>query len=162
MRPAILAAALAAAVVVLFLGTMGCRRSRSSPEERVRKVVGEVVEAVREKDLKLVAATVSEQYADPEGNDKKQVVSLLRVQFLVHPNLYLVARIASVECPQPIQAQVIVYAAMLSVPAGVVPDLRQLSAEVYRFELMMIDEDGVWRVRQAAWHPATTQDLVDR
>jgi len=32
---------------------------------------------------------------------------------------------------------------------------------VYRFDLTMVDEDGAWRVVRAAWHPATTQDLLD-
>ena len=151
----------ALAVVALLVAVTGCRRSRLSPEDQVRKAIDSVVLAVRERDMSAVVASVSDQYADREGNDKKQLVSLVRVQFLVHPNLYLAARIASVECPERVQAQVVVYAAMVSVPAGVVPDLRQFSADVYRFDLTMVDEDGAWRVVRAAWHPATTQDLLD-
>jgi hypothetical protein len=82
------------------------------------------------------------------------------VQFLLHPNLYLIAKIVSVECPEPGQASAVVYSAMASVPAGVLPDLRNLSADVYRFELVLVDEDGTWRVRRAAWAPATVQDLL--
>jgi hypothetical protein len=126
----------------------------------VRKVINAVVKAVGERDIKPVAAAVSAKYVDREGNDKKQIVSLVRVQFLLHPNLYLFAKVVSIECPEPVQAHVIVVAAMASVPAGVLPDLRNLSADVYRFELTLVDEDGTWRVRQAAWAQATAQDLL--
>jgi hypothetical protein len=146
--------------IVVALTATGCRRSRLSPEEQVRKAIDAVVAAVRERDIKPVAASVSGQYADSEGNDKKQIVSQVRVQFLLHPNLYLIAKITSVECPEPGQASVVVYAAMASVPAGVMPDLRNLSADVYRFDLMLVDEDGTWRVRRAAWNPATVKELL--
>jgi hypothetical protein len=147
-------------LIALVLAAPGCRRARLSPEEQVRKAIDVVVKAVSERDIKPVAAAVSAAYADREGNDKKQIVSLVRVQFLLHPNLYLVTKVTSVECPERIQANVVVYAAMASVPAGVLPDLRNLSADVYRFELTLVDEDGTWRVRRAEWAPATVKDLL--
>ena len=147
-------------LVALALAAPGCRRARLSPEEQVRKAIDVVVKAVSERDIKPVAAAVSEQYADGEGNDKKQIVSLVRVQFLLHPNLYLVTKIVSLEFPEPIQARVVVYAAMASVPAGVLPDLRSVSADVYRFDLTLADDGGTWRVCRAAWTPATARDLL--
>jgi hypothetical protein len=146
--------------IVLALAATGCRRSRLSPEEQVRKTLDAVVAAVRERNIKPVAASVSEQYTDSDGNDKKQIVAQVRVQFLLHPNLYLIAKITSVECPEPGRASAVVYAAMASVPAGGLPDLRNFSAEVYRFELTLADDDGTWRVRRAAWNPATVKDLL--
>ena len=145
---------------VFALAFPGCRRSRLSPEAQVRKAIDGVVKAVRERDIEPVADAVSEQYADKDGNDKKQIVSLVRVQYLLHPNLYLLAKTASVDCPEPGQASALVYAAMASVPAGALPDLRKVSADVYRFDLTLLVEDGTWRVRQADWHPATAQDLL--
>jgi len=147
-------------LIALGVAASACRQARLSPEQRVRQAIDVVVKAVRERDIKPVAATVSAEYSDREGNDKKQIVSQVRLQFLLHPNLYLYAKITSVECPEPIQAQVVVYAAMASVPAGVVPDLRALSADVYRFDLTLIDEDGTWRVRRAEWTPAIAKDLL--
>ncbi len=138
-----------------------CRCSRQSPEERARRAIDTVVKAVNERDLKPVAAAVSERYTDEEGNDKRQVVAMVRAQFLLHRNLYLVAKLSSLECPEPITAQAVVFAAMASVPvAGMLPDLRNLSADVYRFELTLADEDGTWRVLRASWSPATAQDLL--
>jgi hypothetical protein len=155
MRPA-----LSLLLAALFL-LPGCRCSREAPEEQVRKAIDTVVKAVNERDLKPVAAAISEQYVDKEGNDKQRVLGLVRVQFLLHRNLYLVAKLSSLECPAPVSARVVMFAAMASVPtAGVLPDVRNLSADVYRFELTLGDESGTWRVQRAAWSPATVKDLL--
>lgn len=117
----------------------------------MRRAIDRVVKAVGERDIKPVAAAVSAQYADKEGNDKRNVVSLVRVQFLMHPNLYLFAKTFSVECHKPNEARAVVFAAMASVPAGVPPDLKNLSADVYRFDIALVHEDGTWRVLGADW-----------
>jgi hypothetical protein len=137
-----------------------CRRARTSPEAQVRQAVDAVIKAARERDLKRVVAAVSEQYTDAEGNQKEQIAQLVRVQFLLHPNLYLVAKLSAVDFPEPGRAQAVVYAAMASLPGGGVPDLTKLSADVYRFELTMADQDGHWRVVRASWSPATVRDLL--
>ena len=126
----------------------------------MRKTIDVAVKAVSERNIKPLAALVSEQYTDREGNNKEQVVSQVRVLFVLYPNLHLIAKISSVECPEPSQAEVVVFAALASVPGGVLPDLRNLSADVYRFDLTMADEDGTWRVVRAAWAPATVKDLL--
>jgi hypothetical protein len=146
--------------IALVLVAPGCRGGRLSPQEQVRKTIDIAVKAVGERDIKPLAALVSEQYTDREGNHKEQVVSQVRVLFVLHPNLYLIAKISSVECPEPIAASVVVFAALASVPKGVLPDLKNLSADVYRFDLTMVDEDGTWRVVRAAWAPATVKDLI--
>lgn len=151
----------AAIALVVVLGLLpACRCSRPSPEDRVRETVDQVVKAARERDVKRMLAAVSDQYTDAEGNGKEQIAQAVRVQFLLHPNLYLVAKLSSVDGPELGRAQVVVYAAMASVPGGGVPDLTKLSADVYRFELTMVDEAGDWRVVRASWSPATVRDLL--
>ena len=138
-----------------------CRCSRQSPEERARQAIDTIVKAVNERDIKPVAAAISDQYSDREGNDQQRIVSLVRMQFLLHQNLYLVAKLSSLDCSEPVQARVVMFAAMASVPAaGMLPDLRNLAADVYRFDLTLGDEDGTWRVQRAAWSPATPRDLL--
>ena len=145
-------------IVAVALVAQGCRR-RLSPEEQVRAALDVVVTAIRELKIKPVAAALSDQYSDADGNDKKQIVALLRAQLLFHPNLYLVSKITSIQCPEASQAQVVVFAAMASVPAEIPTSFRNLSADVYRFELSLADEDGTWRVRSASWAPALKSDL---
>jgi hypothetical protein len=146
-------------VVALFVEP-GCRCSRPTPEEQVRKAIDDAVQAVRERDIKPLAKAVSDSYADRERNDKQKILSLLRMHFVLHPNLYLIAKVASVDCPSPAEARVVMFAALASVPPGVVPDPRKIAADVFRFELAMADEDGTWRVVSATWAPASVKDLL--
>jgi hypothetical protein len=137
-----------------------CRCSKSTAEEQVRQAIDTVVKAVNERRLAPVAAAVSEQYADEAGNKKEQIVGYLRAQFLLRRNLYLVVKLSALECPEPGRARVIAFAAMAATSGGALPDLRNLSADVYRFDIRMADEDGVWRVVGAEWSPATVKDLL--
>lgn len=147
-------------LIILLALAPGCRCSRSAPEERVRQAVDEVIKAVNDQQLKPVAAAVSEQYADAHGNGKEQIVGYLRAQFILRRNLYLVVKLSSLACPEPTRARVVAFAAMAAVSGQGLPDVRTLSADVYRFDIKMADEDGVWRVVGAEWTPATVKDLL--
>ena len=126
----------------------------------MRQAIDTVVKAVNERKLGPVVAAVSEQYSDEEGNKKEQIVGYLRAQFILRQNLYLVVKLSSLECPEPGGARVVAFAAMAATSGGALPDLRNLSADVYRFDIRMADEDGVWRVVGADWSPATIKDLL--
>jgi hypothetical protein len=148
-------------LLAMLLLAPDCRCSHRSPEERARRAIDTMVKAVNEQDIKVLAAGVSEQYRDREGNDREHVVAMVKMQFLIHRNLYLVAKLSSVECPEPTQARIVMFGAMASVPAaGMVPDIKNLSADVYRFDLNLGDEDSTFRVQRAAWSPATLKDLL--
>jgi hypothetical protein len=148
-------------LVVLLVGLVAvptCRK-RLSAEDQVREVIASAVEGARERKVKKVVAIVSSQYADSEGRDRRAVVDLVRAHVLVRPNLYLVTRISSVACKKPGQCDARVVAAMASVPTETLSDLAKSQADVYRFDLGLVDEDGIWRARSATWAPASVQDL---
>ncbi len=149
-------------VVLLSSGLLlpDCRCSKSSPEEQVRQAIDTVVKAVNERQLKPVVAAISDGYADGDGNTKEQLVGYLRGQFVLRQNLYLVVKLSSLECPEPAQAKVVAFAAMAATSGGRLPDLRSLSADVYRFDIRMAEEAGVWLVVGAEWTPATVRDLL--
>jgi hypothetical protein len=63
-------------LIALAWTVPGCRRTRS-PERQVREAIEVVVKAVGERDIKPMAAAVSEQYSDKESHDKQHIVSLL-------------------------------------------------------------------------------------
>ena len=127
----------------------------------MRQAIDTVVKAVNERKLGPVVAAISEQYSDEDGNRKEQIVGYLRAQFILRQNLYLVVKLSSLECPEPGRARVVaVRGHGCATSGGALPDLRNLSADVYRFDIRMADEDGVFRVVGADWSPATVKDLL--
>jgi hypothetical protein len=149
------------ALVTLAVVTLaGCRGKRLSPEQQVRSAIAGVERAVEEKDLKRVGRFVSERYRDKEGNDRQAVLGLLRLQVLRYPAIHLLVRVTGVELPGPKQARATVIAAMASLPIAAPADLPKASADLYRFELQLTEDDGEWRLESASWKPARPEDFL--
>jgi hypothetical protein len=141
------------------LVTPACRK-RLSAQDQVREAVAEAVDGVREHKLKRVAAIVSTQYVDKEGHDRQAVVDIVRAHILLHRNLYIFSRISTIDCNEPGLCNATVLAAMAAVPGASPADLVKAQADVYRFTLRFVDEDGAWRVRNASWSRASVKDLL--
>jgi hypothetical protein len=136
-----------------------CRRHLSA-EAQVREAIDSATQGVRDRKLKKVAAIVSQDYRDKDGNDRKAILDLVRANILLRPNVFLIPHIASVTCEPSASCEAAVVAAMASVPSQSLSDLLKSQADVYRFDLTFVSEDGAWRVRSAAWRPASAQDLL--
>ena len=138
--------------------TSGCRK-RLSAEAQVREAIETAAQGVRDRKMKQIAAIVSQGYRDKDANDRKAILDVVRANILLRPNVFLVSRVSSVTCEPSAGCEATVVAAMASVPTQSLPDLLKSQADVYRFDLTFIDEDGAWRVRSATWRPAGAQDL---
>ncbi len=72
-------------------------------------------------------------------------MDLMRAHILLRPSVFLLTHVSSVSC-EPSECQAAVVAAMASVPSQSLSDLLKSQADVYRFDLTLVDEDGAWRV----------------
>lgn len=133
---------------------------RVSAETQVREAIESVTQGVRDRKVKKIAAVVSQEYRDKDGNDRKAILDVVRANILLRPNVFLVSHVSSVTCEPSAGCEAAVVAAMASVPSQSLSDLLKSQADVYRFDLTFVDEDGTWRVRAATWRPAGPQDLL--
>jgi hypothetical protein len=134
-------------------------RKRLSAEAEVREAIETAAQGVRDRKLKKIAALVSQEYRDRDGNDRKAILDVVRAHILLRPNVFLISHVSSVTC-EPATCTAAVVAAMASVPSQDLSDLLKSQADVYRFDLTFVGEDGTWRVRSAQWRPAGAQDLL--
>lgn len=139
--------------------TSACRRHLSA-EAQVREAIQSATQGVRDRKLKQIAALVSHEYRDKDGNDRKAVLDVVRANILLRPNVFLISHVASVTCTPSVTCEATVVAAMASVPSQSLSDLLRSQADVYRFDLTFVAEDGTWRVSSAAWRPASPKDLL--
>lgn len=137
----------------------GCNKQRSA-EAQVRDAIESAAQGVRDRKIKRIAALVSQAYLDADGNDRKAILDVVRANVLFRPNVFLASHVSSVTCEPSAACQASVIAAMASVPSQTLSDLLRSRADVYRFDLVFVDEDGTWRVRSATWRPAGPQDLL--
>lgn len=137
-----------------------CQRERLAPEAQVRALIQSAVAAAEQKRLGTLRDLIAERYQDDQGQDKRALENLLRLQFLRNESLHLFARIQSVTLAQPERAQSIVLVAMAGVPIASVQELATLRADLHRFEIDWVQENKQWRVQRAAWRRAEAGEFL--
>ena len=142
------------------MAASGCRRR--SPERQVRDTIAALASAVEEKDLKAIRNLVSEGYRDAEQQDRAAVLELLAVTFARTAHMHLLTRVAAIEIAPSVDrtARATVVAAIASLPMKSVEDAGRVQADIFRFELTLVEESRArWVVTSASWQVAGLQDL---
>lgn len=77
-RPVAMVLALVAAGAVLYLWPRGPK----NPEDQIRKLVAECVEAANKKDISSIMDHVAEEFVGPQASRKQEVKQILAMQLL--------------------------------------------------------------------------------
>lgn len=131
----------------LLLAVLGCQRD--SAEQRLRKDIAAMQEAVEEHRLRDAMDGVADDFAGEAGMDRAALHNLLRAQFLAN------ARIGVSTGPLSIQLQgsdaTVRFDAVVS--GG---DERLLPERIQRYAVVTgwREQDGQWRLRHAQWSAA--------
>ena len=138
----------------------GCRGERPSPEAEVRALISSAAIAAEQKSIGTLRDSISEKYADEQGQNKRAIENLLRLHFLRNESVHLFAHIQSVTLPQPDRAQATVLVAMAGVPIASAQELPALRADLHRFEIDFAREGKTWRVQRATWRRAELGEFL--
>ena len=147
-------------VVLAALLFSGACSKPTTPEQRVRNFLDRSERAAEQKDMGTLRSSVSERYSDGDGRDRPTIEGILRLYVLRHESIHLLSRIEKIEFPKPTEAKVTIYVAMAARPIANPAQLATFRANLYRFELVLMDEDSHWRVLRAAWRPAEPADFI--
>ncbi|HEY4646804.1 MAG TPA: hypothetical protein VIH25_11050 [Steroidobacteraceae bacterium] len=126
-----------------------CGREPSA-EERIREVIAAAETAAEARDLSDVMALVSDRYSDLRGQDKAAIRDLMRGYFLINQSIHLLLRIEDLEFPANNMASARVTVGMLGRQDAGGNDW-SLAADVYEFEIRLLNEDDEWRLISAEW-----------
>lgn len=140
------------AAVLLALAFGGCA-GPADPEAQLRALITAAEAAAEQRDTGFFRDLIAPGYADSRGNDRQRLIDYLRGYFLVHREIDVVSRIATVEVSGADAARIVVHAGILGRRAGQ-PALAGLAADLYRIELELVGGDGAWRVIGASWERA--------
>lgn len=140
-----IAAALAAALVA------GCGSSDSEAE--IRALFAAAERAAEARDAGFFGDIVGEGYRDSRGNDRAELVRTLRGYFIVNQRIEVVSRVDEIVLEGGDAARAVVHAGML----GQRSDgdlLAGVNADLYRFEIELVNDDGEWQIIGANWDGA--------
>ena len=145
---------------VLFSFILSACADKESPEDQVRRFVAAGVMAAESRDVLAIRDLISEDYRDDGGRDRRKLAGLAAAYFLRHKSIYLFTKINEINFPVAGQSRVEVFVAMTGLPVTGAEALFDLRADVYRFELTIINESDDWLLKKAAWQRASIDDLL--
>ena len=146
--------------MIAALALAACSPPADSPEAEVRALVAQAQAAAEARNVRDLRGLIADEYADAQGHDRKAVENLIRLQVLRNQSVHLFTRIRDITFPEPDRATVSVAAALAGRPVARADDLVGLTADLYRFDLELVRQDGgEWRVSGAAWAPARLEDF---
>ena len=148
-----------AALAFALALSAGCGSSEETSEDQVRRVLSDLEAAAQARDVGAMKSCLSESYKDAQGNDRRTVLGLATGHFMRNKSVYVLARVSSVEIPEPGFARAEALVALAGTPISDAAALPGLHADLYRFDVRLRDERGTWRVISAAWQPATLSDF---
>jgi hypothetical protein len=151
----------AASTLALLAFVAACSEPVATPDEQIRSTFTEIERASRAGDVAVLRDFVSARYRDGHGRNRDDLQSLIRYQYLRHNKVYLLTPIEKLEIAEDGTARTTVLAAMASAPVEDPAQLRTVRADVYRFDLELLDEgSGDWKVLSGDWRPADLDDFL--
>jgi hypothetical protein len=146
--------------ILLPAALLGGCKSGKSPRDLINETIAAAETAAEEKDLGALKPLISERYSDAGGNDRAMLVRMLQLRFLQARSIHLLVRVPAIHLPAPDRAEATVLVGMASSPIAGPQQLADLSADVYRFELVLAQEgSATWRVVSATWSPAQPSEF---
>ncbi len=145
---------------LIALVAMSACNKTTTPEQEIRALVREAQIAAEERQVGDFARLISAQYGDERGNNKDELLRMLRLQMIRNQVIYLMVRTGEIKLLDDLSATAVVRVAMAGGPLETFEDLARLGAELYRFDLELVKESGKWRIIGARWGRALELDFA--
>jgi hypothetical protein len=138
------------ACTIALLGT-GC--GADDPDAEIRAVLAAAEAAAEARDTGFFRDFIGDGSRDTHGNDREQLLNLLRGYFIAHQKIEIVSRVEEVRMDASDAADAVVHAALVGQRAGD-SALGGIGGDFYRFEIELVDDGGEWRMIGAKWERA--------
>lgn len=132
----------------------------TSPEKAIRARLQAGADAVESGDRTAVVDMISDAYSDPDGNDQQAVLASLAL-LTRGQKWYIALTVSRIELLDGgTRARVVADVALAGRPVDDIAAVDEAWADLYRLQLEMVDENGVWRVNSARWQAIGLRDLL--
>jgi hypothetical protein len=137
-----------------------CSGDVDDPEQQIREMIHAGEAAFEARSIVEVLDYIADSYQDQEGRQKRDIQRLVAGYILRNKSIHLLTRIHHIALNQDGNgADVTLYVGMAGVPVGNVDQLVFTRADLYRFDLSVVLEEGVWRVANGSWQQARMEDF---
>jgi len=145
MKTSAIASALATVLVA------GC--GAGDPETEIRALLAAAEKAAEERDAGFFRDADGASYRDARGNDRDGLIRSIRGYFIANQRIEIVSRVDEVVLEGTDAARAVVHAGMVGQRAGATL-IDGVEADLYRFELELVNDGGDWRIIGADYRRA--------
>jgi len=138
-------------VSALAVLAAGC--GASDPEAEIRALLAAAEEAAEARDVGFFGDALADGYSDARGNDRDEILRELRGYFIANQRIEILSRIDEIVVEDDGSARAVVHAGMVGRRAGA-ELIDGIDADLYRFELTLVNDGGEWQVASADFRRA--------
>jgi hypothetical protein len=121
----------------------GC--GASDPEAEIRALLAAAQVAAEARDVGFFSDALGDSYRDSRGNDREEVLRMLRGYFIANQHIEIVSRVDAIAIEGGDAARAVVHAGMVGRRADATL-IDGLDADLYRFELELVNDGENWKV----------------
>lgn len=146
-------------VLFALLLLYACSDNEITNEDRIRQYIDAGKLAAENRSHSDFSDLIHKSYLDPKGLNKQQLIKLVRAYFFRHKNIHLLIKVDDIAFDGDNLAFVTMHIAMAGNVISDANALTSLRANIYKFELRLINDDE-WLLQQASWQKATVKDML--
>ena len=135
--------------LLLLASTIGACSAPDADSE-LRELMSEAERAAEARNTGFFRDLVATSYKDARGNDRNQIIDLVRGYFFTHSNVEIVSRIEEIELAGSDAAIIVVQTGLVGQQAGR-SGIGGLDGQLYRLELELIKTNREWQIIGASW-----------
>jgi hypothetical protein len=121
----------------------GC--APSDPEAEIRALLAAAEQAAEERDVGFFGSVLGAGYRDSRGNDRDELIRLLRGYFLANQRVEIVSRVDEIVLEGEDAARAVVHAGLVGQRSGATL-IDGVQADLYRFEVELVNDGGEWQI----------------
>lgn len=145
-------------LITVLVMLSACADDPGSPEQQVRDALQAMETAVEEGSIKDAAALLHADYRDSLHSRKREAVASLFAYLRRHRSIHLFTVVRSVDLAADARhAEVVAYVAMGGVPMDSVETAVSVKADLYRFDVQLVQGEDDWLITRARWQRAPAE-----
>lgn len=137
----------------------GCGGDPSTPEEEIQNTFDQIESAAENREIGTLMAFVHDSYLDDQNQTRKDVRAAVQLEFIRNPKIHVFKLVRDLTLLSDTTASARLLVAVAGRPIDNASALSGLRADLLRFDLKLVDDDG-WKIQSAAWQWAESSDFL--
>ena len=140
--------------------TSSCSNS-DTPESVATDFINRCESIFEKRQLRNVKNLISERYQDPQGRSKEDISAIAAGYVFRNRNIHILSRLTSA-VKNDDRIEMTILAAIAAMPINDASALPGLNADMYWFDVSLVEEKREWLVLKVSWRQAMLDDFLEK